>query len=356
MASCILQYLKKDMATTKKTWILRIVLISGTLISLYFVPWPILKAKLTPLPDSVQEQINKANDYGFDGIIVYVDKKNTEPSFYAAGYHNKKDKSPAKPDALFKIASIDKLYTAVAIAKLINAGHLSLERSLAEYFPDLAGKIENADKITLRMMLQHRSGIPNFTNTPNFWVDPPKDNQATLERIYGLPGNFEPGEKYEYSNTNFLLISELIQQVTGKKKFQYIKEKILEPLELKNTFASIHDVNLDKVMSGYYVGVEDDIKSTDYGSMLATAGDVGIFLRALNEGSLFEEEEQKIYSSIYTYDHTGLIPGYQSIAKYHSDIDTVVIQFTNTTDFEGYNWSLSEIMYNRIVKILRKKE
>ena len=138
-------------------------------------------------------------------------------------------------------------------------------------------------------------------------------------------------------------------------KFQYIEEEILSPLMLNNTFASIHDVNINDVMSGYYVGVEEDIKMVDYGSMIASAEDVGIFLRALNEGALFDEGEQEIYSSIYEYGHTGLIPGYQSIAKYHKDIDTVVIQFSNTTDFDGYTWSLSEIVYNRIIRILRKK-
>jgi hypothetical protein len=90
--------------------------------------------------------------------------------------------------------------------------------------------------------------------------------------------------------------------------------------------------------------------------MIATAEDVGIFLRALNNGSLFDEGEQEIYSSIYKYDHTGLIPGYQSIAKYHKDIDTVVIQFNNTTNFDGYEWSIAEINYNRVVKILRKQK
>ena len=98
------------------------------------------------------------------------------------------------------------------------------------------------------------------------------------------------------------------------------------------------------------------MKTEDYGSMLATAEDVGIFLRALNDGSLFDEGEQEIYSSIYVYDHTGLIPGYQSIAKYHKDIDTVVIQFVNTTDFSGYTWTIGEIVYSRIVKILRSKK
>jgi len=90
--------------------------------------------------------------------------------------------------------------------------------------------------------------------------------------------------------------------------------------------------------------------------MIATAEDVGIFLRALNDGSLFKEGEQEIYSSIYVYEHGGLIPGYQSLAEYHKDIDTVVIQFINTTNFNGYDWNLAEIIINRIVKIIRNKK
>ena len=68
-----------------------------------------------------------------------------------------------------------------------------------------------------------------------------------------------------------------------------------------------------------------------------------------------DKNEQEIYSSIYIYEHAGLIPGYQTIAKYQKELDVVVIQFTNTVDFDGYNWSLSELMYNRIVKILEKE-
>ena len=69
-----------------------------------------------------------------------------------------------------------------------------------------------------------------------------------------MPADFEPGEDYEYSNTNYLLISEIIEKVSGYSNFQYIKEEILNPLGLKNTFGSIHEVNMDDVMSGYYVG------------------------------------------------------------------------------------------------------
>ena len=90
--------------------------------------------------------------------------------------------------------------------------------------------------------------------------------------------------------------------------------------------------------------------------MLASAEDVGIFLRALNDGYLFEEGEQEIYSSIYEYEHKGWVPGYQSIAKYHKDIDAVVIQFTSTTDPKLYYWNLADIIYGRILKIIRNKK
>ncbi len=346
---------KRIMTKKQKKRIIRIGLLAGTIISLFFVPWILVKAWIIPLPDTVQEQVDDAVGYGFDGMIVYVDQGGKPPAFYAAGYKNREHRIPADPHALFKIASIGKLYDAVAITKLVGAKRLSLDKTLADYFPELDGRIENAGRITLRMLVMHRSGIPNLTGTPGFWINPPKSSREALERVLDLPADFEPDEKYEYSNTNYLLISMLIQKVTGKSKFEYIKEKILNPLGLQHTFGSIHDVNMDDVMSGYYVGVAEDIKTTDYGSMLATAEDVGIFVRALNDGSLFSNGEQKIYSSIYRYSHTGLIPGYQSIAGYHKDIDAVVVQFTNTTDFDGYNWNLSQIFYNRILKILRKK-
>ncbi|WP_163377938.1 serine hydrolase domain-containing protein [Cyclobacterium sp. SYSU L10401] len=339
----------------KTKQILRIVLLVGTPISLYFVPWTLLFAWLAPLPGTVGEEVQASLKHDFDGILVYVDQKGAEPEYYAAGWHNREEEIPARPDALFKIASIGKLYDAVLITKLLGAQRLSLDNTLADYFPEWVGRIEHAERITIRMLVQHRSGIPNLTDTPDFWINPPKSSEEALKRVLDLPADFEPGAAYAYSNTNYLLLSELMEKVLGYGKFQYMQEQIFQPLGLKNTFGSLLEVNLKELMSGYYIGVEEDIKMTDYGSMIATAEDVGIFLRALNEGSLFTGDEQEIYSSIYVYEHTGLIPGYQSIARYHKDIDTVVVQFVNTTNFDGYTWSLSEITFNRIGKILRKR-
>ena len=332
--------------------IFRIVFITASIGSLYFVPWILVKAWILPLPDTVQEQVDEAIGHGFDGMIVYVDEAEKPPVFYTGGWKDRENKIPADPKSLFKIASISKLYVAVSITKLANDKRLSLDETLADYFPKLVGRIENAEKITLKMMVQHRSGIPNFTDNPAFWKNEGENSKDELEFVLDLPASFEPDEGYEYSNTNYLLLRRIIDNVLGYSHQEYIKDKILIPLELKNTFFSITEVDLDDVMSGYYVGYDEDFKANEYG-MLATAEDVGIFLRALNDGSVFDKGEREIYP--YEYNHGGLVIGYQSLAKYHKDIGAVVVQFINTTDFNGYEWNLSEITINRIVKILRRK-
>ncbi|MEE3243985.1 MAG: serine hydrolase domain-containing protein [Bacteroidota bacterium] len=344
------------MTSKRTTTIIRILLFSATLISLYFVPWPIVSAWIKPLPDTIQEQVDKAPDYGFDGIIVYIDQGGKAPSWHTAGKHSRETQEPARADALFKIASVSKLYTALAVTKLASKGQLDLDQSLSHYFPKLALRIEYADEITIKMLVKHRSGIPNFTDINSYWAHPKDNNEERLALILDLPADFAPDTDYAYCNTNYLLLHELIKKVTGEPSFNTIKTEILEPLNLHNTYGSVHDVDLDRVMSGYYVGYAQDLKSNDNDLMLATAQDLGDFLRALNDGRVFNnQEERDLYASLYEFEHTGLIPGYQTIAKYHNELDAVVIQFTNTVDFEGYNWNLSEVMYNRVVKILKQK-
>ncbi|MCW3789290.1 serine hydrolase domain-containing protein [Plebeiibacterium sediminum] len=335
--------------------IIRITLLIGTIVSMFFVPWILVKAWILPLPDTVQEQLDEAINQGFDGIIVYIDQAGQQPRYYAAGWHNRESKIPAKPQALFKIASISKLYDAVAVTKLVSQGRLSLDKTIADYLPNLVGRIENADKITLRLMIQHRSGIPNFTDTPNFWSSPTKSYEESLALILDKPANFKAGEDYEYCNTNYLLINKIMDDVLGYDNFQFIQDEILTPLHLKNTYSSLSQVNMDYVMSGYHVGHPYDLKEDEHG-MLATAEDVGIFLRALNDGSIFKPGEKEIYSSVYEYKHGGWVPGYQSFAEYHKDIDAVIVEFYSTTDSKLYNWNLSEIINNRIVKILKRQK
>lgn len=126
----------------KAKWIVRILLLVGTAISLYFVPWLLVKAWILPLPDTVQEQMDEAIGHGFDGMIVYIDQKDKEPSFYAAGWKNKEKKIPANPHSLFKIASISKLYHVAAITKLVDDGRLSLDKTLVDYLQNLMEELK----------------------------------------------------------------------------------------------------------------------------------------------------------------------------------------------------------------------
>ena len=249
------------MMKSKLKLVIRILLFLGTVISLYFVPWPIVIAWIKPLPNNIQEQVDKAAEYGFEGIVVCVNKTGNKCEFYTSGYKNRENKIPADPNSFFKIASVGKLYDAVAVAKLVREDKLSLDKTLSDYLPELKGRIEYADKITLRMLVMHRSGIPNFTDTYMYWAAPKETEDEQLALILDKPANFKPGEDYEYSNTNYLLLGRIMTRVLGYDKFQYIQNEILNPLNLKHTFGSIHEVNIDDVMSGYYVGYDVDLKT-----------------------------------------------------------------------------------------------
>ncbi|NNC70396.1 MAG: serine hydrolase, partial [Flavobacteriaceae bacterium] len=87
------------MSKKRNKQIFRIVLFLGTAISLYFVPWLLVKAWILPLPDTIQEQVDEAIDHGFDGMIVYVDQAGKSPQYFASGWHNRENQIPAKPKA-----------------------------------------------------------------------------------------------------------------------------------------------------------------------------------------------------------------------------------------------------------------
>lgn len=346
------------MTTPRLVTLLRVLALIVVVVSVtVFAPVKLLVAWLAPLPDDIPTQLQQALDYGFDGVILYAETKGKPARTYTAGWHNRSEKIPARPDALFKIASIGKLYNAVAITKLIAANKLAADSTLSEHFPHLSQRLPNADTITVSMLVQHRSGLANFTDTKDFWLTAHGlSDQQKLELVLDLPANFAPDSQYQYSNTNYLLLDQIIARVSGSRKSEYIQQSILTPLSLTNTYNSLHDVDISRIMAGYYVGIEEDITAADYGSMLASAEDVGVFVRALNDGSLLSQQEQQLYSSLYVYQHTGLIPGYQSQALYDKDTDTVLVIFVNTTNFSDDNyWALFELLGSRVKQILAKQ-
>lgn len=339
------------MAVSKKKRIFQAFLLIGTVVSLYFVPWDFVRAWIVPLPDTVQAQVDARANFDYDGMLVYVQQGDNLGKTYVSGWHDRDKKIPAKPDALFKIASIGKLFTAASLAKLHVAKKLSLDSTLAYYLPQYKDRIANADRISLRLMVQHRSGLFNYSDTPRYWENPAISQDQRLGLIFDKPANFEPGTDYEYSNTNYFLLGMIMDKVLEGKSYAYIQTEILDPLGMKNTYESVNKVDADRIMGGYHLGYPHNLKADDLG-MIATAEDIGIFVRALNVGTLLNPTEQKTYSEIYEFKHSGWVPGYQSFAEYHPDIDAVVVLFNNTTDKDLFLWNLSEIFYSRIVKII----
>ncbi len=317
-------------------------------------PWAGIAAWLKPLPDTVQQQVDDAGAAGLEGLTVYVDRAGQPPRTYvAAGQHT-------DPHALFKIASISKLYIAAATVKLVDQGVLSLDDTVAQRLPQLAGRIANADRITVRMLLQHRSGIPNFVDAKGFdWGQRQHDPDDNLALVLDQPADFAPGAEQRYSNTNYLLLGKILDQALGHSHRRYIREHLLAPLGLTHTYGQLADVDPAALASGHDRSVPDDLKTLDFntpgGAMIATAQDVGIFVRALNDGRLLTPRQHARYASVSDTSHDGWLPGYQSIARYDAGLDAVVVQFAGVTGGRGETELLAKVNVQRVLRLLRRQ-
>ena len=333
---------------------LRWLLFVSTPISLFFVPWNYVGARLKPLPKSAQAQVEQGLIYGFGGIVAYAEGYSDSAQVFAAGWHSTEHQTPARADALFKVASVSKVYTVVTLVKLANAQKINLDSSLAYFLPELGDRIENSDQISLRMLVQHRSGIPNYTDTYMYWAHPKESDRENLELVLDLPADFKPNTRYAYCNTNYLLLGMVLDRVLGRPSFSYLQQHVLIPNGLVDTYDGLDSIPLERLMSGYYVGYEGDLRLDRIGGIIATASDVGQFFKKLNEGTLLSRDEQILYESLYPMSHTGLIPGYQSIVRYDKERGAVLVLFTNTVDFEGDTWAMSEALFSRLRTVLER--
>lgn len=161
-----------------------------------------------------------------NGVIVFEDYK---------GYTNLRTKTPITSSTPFHLASVSKTFTGTTVMKLWEQGRLSLEDSLQKYFPALP-----YHGITVRMLLDHRSGLPNYL----YFLDTGwnKKVKATNEDVLNFmiankpkPYN-SPNRSFHYCNTNYVLLAMIIEKVTGTPYPQYMKDSVFTPLGMKNTF------------------------------------------------------------------------------------------------------------------------
>ncbi len=166
-------------------------------------------------------------------------------------------------DTRFAIGSVTKQFTAAAIMQLREKGLLSLDDPIAKYFPDYPEDVAN--KINIRHLLTHTSGIVNFTSVPAYvqWKDQDVPLDVQINAISTLPLEFEPGTKFNYSNSGYKLLEAIINQVSGKPWYIYISENILVPAGMSNSGYDLMSVSEKERALGYLFDDNNKPKRAD---------------------------------------------------------------------------------------------
>ena len=155
-----------------------------------------------------------------------------------------------EPDMVFRIGSITKQFTAVAILMMVEEGKMSLEDPVTRFFP---GYPTQGYVITIKHLLTHTSGLGNYTDHPQFWASSMKDFtvQEFVERFQNQPMHFAPGQCWRYSNSGYFLLGAIVEKVSGESYAQFVQKRIFDPLEMKTTYYDTPRCVIPRRVSGY---------------------------------------------------------------------------------------------------------
>ena len=229
-----------------------------------------------------------------DGEVVY---KN------GFGKANMEWDIPNESDTKHRLGSITKQFTAVLILQLVEEGKLKLDDPVSTYLPDYPKA--SGDKVNLHQLLTHSSGIPNYTSFPNFFNEHSRNPYKSVEfigKFQDLDLEFEPGEKFAYSNSGYFLLGVIIEKVTGKSYEENLQERIFDPLNMKDSGFDHHEVILKKRASGYQKR-GDSYSNAPYldmsipyaaGSLYSTVEDLYLWDRALAANKLLSKENKDL--------------------------------------------------------------
>jgi D-alanyl-D-alanine carboxypeptidase len=238
---------------------------------------------------------------GIPGTVMLL-KKPDEPLWISASGKSNLDKNTDMSIGdHFHIASITKTFVSVCVFKLIEEKKLKLTDTLAALLPEMKGKIANAENATVRNLLSHTSGIPDYYVELVFDINRINDPKYSytqddfLNVIYNKPALFNPGSKWQYSNTNMVLLLKIVEMLERKNMQEVMQERIFTPLGMSNTYLSRRsDGYLVRGYADYYncgkiMDVTDYAQAVDGsagGGMVSTAYDLYLFAKAIFDGSL----------------------------------------------------------------------
>ncbi|MFF5384180.1 serine hydrolase domain-containing protein [Pedobacter suwonensis] len=207
---------------------------------------------------------------GTPGVAVLVAKKGKIEYRKAFGLASLELSVGMRPEMLFNLGSITKQFTAVAVLQLMESGKLSLQDSIQKYIPKFPQK---GYKITIENLLTHTSGIRDYMqmNDKDPFIDRHDFKPEELINYFkDEPLEFKPGSRYSYSNSGYVLLGYIIEQISGKSYLSYLQEYIFNPLGLNNTFYDSSNTILPGRTSGYQGSVKY-LKADYWGASLPFA-------------------------------------------------------------------------------------
>lgn len=307
------------------------------------------RAKMDSLFSAIEE-----NQKGMGSIAI---SKEGEVIYQnSIGFSDLANKVRNTENTKFRIGSISKTFTAAIVMQLVEEGKLQMGTKLSEFFPD----VPNASEITIEDLLRHQSGLFNFTNKEEYleYMEEPKTREELLEIIKENGTVFQPGEKNEYSNTNYVLLSFIAEDVENADFKEILKRRISEPLGLNNTYlggkiGTQESEALSYTKNGDWVlGTETDMSiPMGAGGIVSTPTDLTKFFTALFNGEVVKPESLEQMKTIKNgygiglfsypfnektfYGHTGGIDGFSSIAVYNPEEDLSVAYIANASEISN---------------------
>jgi len=285
------------------------------------------------------------------------------------GYADIENNIKSTDETKYRIGSISKSFTAVLVLKAVENKKLDLNQTIDKWFP----KITNAKKITIKQLLNHRSGIHNFTNDSDYltWNTQPKTEKEMVEIIEKGGSDFEPDSKAEYSNSNFVLLTYILEKAFSKSYSELLKERIVNPIDLTNTFVfgKINTSN-NECKSYKLLGSWKEETETDFtiplgaGAITSTASDLTKFADALFNGQLLTPESLELMKTLQDgygiglfqipfyndsgFGHTGGIDGFNSIYAHFPKNNISYALISNGTNMNSNDISIAVLsaVYN----------
>lgn len=332
------------------------------------------------ISSKLDSYLNVCTDLGyFSGSVLVVKEGNT---LLKKGYgqSNHEWGAPNTPQTKFRLSSLSKPFISLAIMQLQESGQLSINDRLSDYISDYP----RGDEITIHHLLTHTSGIKNYTALPHFhtFKKLPHSIEEVIQQFKYLGLASHPGAVYKFSNSNYVLLSFIIERVTGQPHYEYITENIFKPIGMLNTGYDEHAAIIPDRASGYALDMHGlmnaayiDVSSViGLGSFYSTVEDMYLFNQALNTHTLVSQDSLQAmfmpYAQIgpiednirYGYGWATILLAGHTVKKHIGGIDgfsTAMYRFPMNNSFivvlsnfqhaltEPLSFDLAAIMYDK---------